>query len=125
MRLLRLQFQFVDPDDVAVHGDGWHLVDEPAIARLRGRELIALEELIDQPIIQVMRGFREEKTLPTMRLMWVALHRAGSPVEWPDFNPAVNTVRWEEAPEVPLDSGAEATPEPNSSAEPSTESAIS
>lgn len=125
MRLLRLQFRFTDEADVAAYGDGWHLWDELALARLRGRELIALEELVDRELILIMQDLRKEKTLAKMAAMWLTLHREGHSVAWADFDPAVNTVDWEEAPEVPLDSGAEGTPAPNSSPEPSTESATS
>lgn len=122
MRPQRLQFTFTDPDDVAAYGAGPWVWDEPALARLRGREQIDLEELVDMPLIKVMRGLREEKTLHQMAAMWLTLHRAGQTVAWADFNPITLAVEWGVAPEVPLDSGA-ATPD--SSSEPSTESATS
>lgn len=127
MRLLTLRFRFKDPDDIAAYGDDWHLWDEPALSRLRGREMIALEEAVDHPLIAIINDLREEETpaLATMRAMWITLHRAGHTVAWPDFNPAVLQVDWEGVPEVPLGSGAEATTEPNSSPEPSTGSATS
>lgn len=126
-RLYALRFRFRDPEDVAAYGDGWHVWDEPAVVRLRGRELIELEELVDGKLVDIIRGLREEKTLATMQAMWIALHREGHPVAWDDFNPVVIGPDWEKVPEpeAPLDLGAAAMPEPNSSAKPTAASATS
>jgi hypothetical protein len=129
-RLYALRFRFKDAEDVAAYGDGWHAWDEPAVTRLRGRELIALEELVDGKLVDIIRGLREEKTLATMQAMWIGLHREGQAVAWEDFNPVVigpDGPDWEKVPEpeAPLDPGAAALPEPSSSAKPTTESATS
>lgn len=114
MQLLApLRFRFTDPDDVAQFGDGWWTYDEAEITRLRGRELIALEEALDLSVRVVIRGFRADATAATMAAMWIALHRAGHPVAWADFNPVVMATDWERVPDAPLDSGE--APEPDSS----------
>lgn len=128
-RLFPLRFRFLDGDDVAAYGDGWHAWDEPALARLRGRELIELEEVVGRPLVGIINGLRDpddpHHTLASMQAMWIAVHREGHQVAWADFNPAVYRAEWEEVPQVPLGSGAAATTEPNSSPEPSTGSATS
>lgn len=114
MDLRVLRFRFTEEQDVAAYGDGWWVWDEKELARLRGRELIALEELIDMPLFEVRRLMRIGSTLGTMAAMWVALHRAGHPGlgTWADFNPAPSLATWEAVPEVPLVSGED--PEPGS-----------
>lgn len=124
---MALRFRFTDEADVAAYGDDWWVWDEADLARIRGRELIALEEQIDLQLFEVRRQIREGKTLATMAAMWIVLHRAGNPVAWADFNPAVSLATWEVAPEVPLVSGEDPAPESGSSTTPppSPESATS
>lgn len=122
-----LRFRFLDEQDVAAYGDRWWVWDEDDLARIRGRELIALEEVIDMPLLKVRREIRESNTLATMAAMWVAMHRAGHPVAWADFNPAVQLATWEAVPETPLVSGEDPAPASDSSTipAPSPESATS
>jgi hypothetical protein len=120
MDLRVLRFRFTEEQDVAAYGDSWWVWDEKELARLRGRELIALEELIDMPLFEVRRLMRIGSTLGTMAAMWVALHRAGHPGlgTWADFNPAASLTTWEAVPEVPLVSGEAPAPGSGSSTAP-------
>lgn len=125
---MALQFRFTDEQDVAAYGDGWWVWDEADLARIRGRELIALEEEIDIPLYRVMRDLRTGSTLAGMAAIWIAMKRAGGPAgAWADFNPAVSLVTWEAAPEAPLASGEAPAPDSDSSTTPlpSPESATS
>lgn len=124
---MALQFRFTDEQDIAAYGDRWWPWDEADLARIRGRELIALEEEIDIPLWQVRRDLRTGSTLATMAAMWIAMHRAGHAVAWADFNPAVSLSDWEVAPEAPLASGEAPAPDSGSSMTPppSPESATS
>lgn len=120
-----LRFRFTDEADVAAYGDQWWVWDEQAVTRLRGRELIELEEAVDQPIPLIVQGLRANSTLATMAAMWIAMHLDGHPVRWVGFNPLVLTAEWEAAPERPLESGGDPTTDSDSSPEPTTESATS
>ncbi len=95
---------------MAAYGDGWWVWDEAEIVRLRARDLIALEELVGLPIVEIMAGARRDLTMPKLAAMWIAMHRAGHPVAWADFDPAVHATTWEAAPEPPLDSGEDPAP---------------
>lgn len=125
-----MRFRFTDPDDVAAFGDGWWVWDERAVTRLRARELIVLEETIGMSLVLAINLAREDSAAGDLAVTWIAVHLAGHPVKWADYNPAVLAVDWERVPEEPapdpLDSGAapptEASP---SSAEPAAESATS
>lgn len=121
-----LRWRFTDDDDVAAYGDRWWTWDEAAVARLRGRELIAIEETIGKRLLDVLLELREEDTYAIMVALWVSMRLADHPVGWDDFNPVVLLVTWEAAPAAPLDSG-EAPPRPasDSSPEPTAESATS
>lgn len=112
---MALRFRFTDEQDVAAYGVGWWVWDEADLARIRGRELIALEEEIDVPLWQVRRDLRTGATLATMAAMWIAMHRAGRAVVWADFNPAVSLATWEAVPEPPLASGEDPAPDSGSS----------
>jgi hypothetical protein len=120
-----MRFQFTDADDVAAYGDGWWVWDEVAVSRLKGRELVALEEAVDMPLLTVLEGLRGRTTLANMAAMWIALHRGGHKVAWADFNPVVFATPWEPVPAAPLDSGAAPAPDSGSSTAPSTESVSS
>lgn len=120
-----MRFRFGDADDVAAFGDGWWVWDEEEVTRLKGRELIALEEAVDTPLLVVMQGLRNKSALANMAAMWIALHRGGHPIAWADFNPVVFATEWEAVPAAPLDSGAAPAPDSDSSAPPSTESVTS
>lgn len=121
------RFRFTDSLDVSAYGDDWWTWDEAEITRLRGRELIALEEAVDMPLVAILRGMRTEATAATMAAMWIVLHRAGRKVAWEAFNPVVHVVDWELAAPAPLDSGGAPAAEPDSSTAqtPSTESPAS
>lgn len=121
-----IRFRFDAEEDVAKYGDGWWVWDEGELTRLPGRELIPLEEAVDMPLVEVIRGTRKGSTVATMAAMWIAMHRAGNPVAWDDFSPLVLITTWEAVPldESP-DSGEAPTPEPHSSPTPNTESATS
>ena len=121
-----LRFRFTDAEDVALYGDGWWVWDETEVSRLRGREMIALEEATDVPLLAVFRGLRKESTLANMAALWIAMHRSGHPVKWADFNPVVPSVEWDEVPAAaPLESGEAPAPDSGSSQAPSVESATS
>lgn len=115
---MALQFRFTDEQDIAAYGDRWWPWDEADLARIRGRELIALEEEIDIPLWQVRRDLRTGSTLATMAAMWIAMHRAGHAVAWVDFNPAVSLATWEAVPEPPLASGGDPAQDSDSSTTP-------
>lgn len=124
------RFRFVDADDVAAYGGGWWVWDETGLTRIRGRELIALEEAIDTPLLAVMRDLHGAKfdaatIAATMAAMWIGMHRAGHPIAWSEFNPAVLLTEWQEVPEAPLDSGGDPMPDSGSSAPQTAESATS
>lgn len=124
-----IRFRFDAEEDVAKYGDGWWVWDEGELTRLPGRELIPLEEAVDMPLVQVIRGMRKGSTVATMAAMWIAMHRAGNPVAWDDFSPLVLITTWKAVPAAPLDespdSGEAPTPEPPSSPTQNTESATS
>ena len=115
---MALRFRFLDEQDIADYGGDWWVWDEDEIARIRGRDLIALEEQIGMSLRRVRRGLREDSTLATMAAMWIALHRTGHPVAWDQFNPAVQLAMWEVVPEVPLASGEDPVSDSDSSTTP-------
>lgn len=126
------RFRFTDPEDVEAYGDRWWTWDEAAVARLRGRELIALEEAVGLPMIAVFAGTSRNATAEKLAAMWIALHLAGHDVAFGAFNPMVLMARWEQIPEEvapdPLDGGSgegQPTPDSSSSPKPPTESATS
>lgn len=126
------QFRFTEAEDVAAYGDQWWTWDEAAVARLRGRQLIALEEAVGMTLVDVFGGVHRDATAEKMAAMWIALHLAGHKVAFDDFNPAVMLATWELVPEEPapgpLDGdsgGAPPTPDSGSSPEPTAESATS
>jgi len=110
-----MRWKFADPDDVAQYGDGWWTWDERGLARMRGRELIALEAAVDMAVPAIIRGLREDDTAANLAAMWISMHLAGHDVDWPSFNPMVLTAEWELAPDVPLESGGDPTPDSGSS----------
>lgn len=124
-----IRFRFDAEEDVAKYGYGWWVWNEVELTRLPGREMAALEEAVDMPLIAVIRGMRRGSTAATMAAMWIAMHRSGHPVAWDGFEPLVLITTWEAVPAVPLgespDSGEAPTPEPPSSPTPSTGSATS
>lgn len=122
---MALRFRFTDEQDIAQYGDGWWAWDEGDLTRLRGRELIALEDALDMPLLRLRQLRQVGSTLGVMAAMWVAMHRAGTEVVWADFNPMVNLAVWEAVPEVPLVSGGDPEPALDSSPTPNTESATS
>lgn len=122
---MALRFRFTDEQDVAQYSDRWWVWDEGQLSRMRGRELIALEEALDMPLLRLRQLRQMGSTLGVMAAMWVAMHRAGTEVVWADFNPMVNLAVWEAVPEVPLVSGGDPAPALDSSTTPSTESATS
>jgi hypothetical protein len=124
------RFRFTEAEDVAAYGDRWWTWDEGAVARLAGREMIALEETVGLTIVEVFRDANRDATGGKLAAMWIALHLAGHEVAWPDFNPMVLLSTWELVPEEPapgpLDGGsgeAQPTPDSGSSPEPTAESA--
>lgn len=126
------RFRFVEAEDVEAYGDRWWTWDEAAIARLRGRELIALEEAVGMPMIDVFAGTSRNATAEKLAAMWIALHLAGQDIAFGEFNPMVLQARWEQIPEEaapsPLDAGSgegQPTPDSGSLAEPATASATS
>lgn len=131
MLYYRLRFRFGDDTDVGQFGDGWFEWDEPALAQLRMREQIALEEVVGMPLLDIIGGLRKSGILATAAAMWIALHRAGRKVAWDDFNPVVLAAEWEGAPADPLDptvspdSGGDPAPDSGSSSPPPAESATS
>lgn len=121
-----MRFRFTDPDDIAAYGDRWWVWDEVAVTRLRGRELIAIEDTLDLAIPVLIRLLHtSESTLAHMAAMWIAVHRDGHPVAWADFNPIALAAEWEEVPAPPLESGEAPAPDSGSSPAPSTESVSS
>ncbi len=124
-----LRFRFQDPDDVAAYGDSWWVWDEAAVARLRVREQIALEETVGMPLRMAIELFHEDMARGGLVVMWVALHLAGHEVKWDHFNPIWLATDWQRVPKEatpPLDSGEETpTPDSPSSTGPSPESASS
>jgi hypothetical protein len=120
---MALRFRFLDEQDIAQFGDRWWVWDKDEFSGVRGRELVALEELVDMPMWQIRRDMATGSTLATMAAMFIAMHRAGTPTgAWDDFNPMVNHTAWEVAPEAPLASGGDPAPDSGSSttSEPST-----
>lgn len=120
----KLRFRFTEETDVATYGGDWWVWDEKELAGLRGRDLIVLEEAVDMAWPVILDGFHTEKTLPTMAVMWIALHRAGHRAcpRWDDFNPVVHLAEWEVIRDAPLggapDSGEAPTPDTDSSEAP-------
>jgi len=117
------RFRYRDPDDVAAHGDRWWVWDEAAVLGLKGRELVAIEEVVGS-VIRVLRGIRADSTLATMAAMWITMHRAGHTVDWDTFDPIVFATEWEQAPPDPLDGGEAPAADSDSSTVP-TENAAS
>jgi hypothetical protein len=122
---MALRFRFTDEQDVAAYGDGWWVWDEANLTRLRGRELVALEDLLDMPLLRLRQLRQMGSTLGAMAAMWVSMHLAGTKVAWADFNPMVNMAVWEVVPEAPLESGGDPAQASGSSTTPTAESATS
>jgi hypothetical protein len=124
---MRFRFRKVEADAETYGGD-WRVWDEVALAGLPARELIALEEAVDMRFADIVRGLHREDTMASMAAMWIALHRAGHPVAWDEFNPGVHLADWEQVPlddaETP-DSGGSPKTDSDSSTAPSEESATS
>lgn len=121
------RFRFVESEDVEAYGGDWWVWDEVALTRLRGREMIALEEAVGMKLLAIIQGLRSDDTAAKLAAMWIAMHRGGHKTAWKDFNPMVHLASWEDVPKEPgpLDLGADPTPGSTSSDPPSTESAIS
>lgn len=121
---MALQFRFFEEQDIATYGDGWFVWDEDELARIRGRELVALEEQVDMPLFKIRRdlkavGTGSSNTLAAMAAMWIAIHRSDVDAgPWADFNPAVSLATWEVVPVVPLESGEDPVPDSGSSTTP-------
>lgn len=124
---MALRFRFTAEQDIAQYGDGWWVWDEAELTRLPGRDLAALEEAVDMPLWRLRNELHKGATMATMAAMWIAMHRAGHPVGWEQFNPAVLLATWEVVPAAPLESGEDPAPAADSSTTPppSPESATS
>jgi hypothetical protein len=113
------KFRFVDEADVAKYGGGWWVWNEIELTRLPARDIIALEEAVDMPLVSVIRSVRQGTTSGVLAAMWIAMHRGGHDAAWADFNPAALLAEWREVSyEAPLDSGEDPTPGSDSSAAP-------
>jgi hypothetical protein len=102
-----LRFRFEHPDDVAIYGDGWHVYDEPAIADLPGRELIALETQVGTPMPVVMEGVRVSSSFGDLAATWVSLKMEDHPKCPPfaEFNVHTMLTDWEAVPEAEVEAG--------------------
>jgi hypothetical protein len=122
-----MRWKFTAEADVAAYGDRWWTWDEVALTRLRGRQLIEIEETLGRRFVDLIERVHDKSMWGQFAALWVSMHVAGHPVEWAEFDPIVLTTVWEAVPdETPLDSGEDQpTPESSSSPEPATESATS
>jgi len=121
-----MRWKFTAVDDVAAFGDRWWMWDGRALIRLKGRELIGIEETIGMSIADLLEKLDQRTTLGQLGALWLSMHMAGHEVVWADFDPTVYLTVWEEVPaEPPLDSGQDPEPDASSSPEPATESATS
>lgn len=117
---LRVQFTFDHPDDAAKYGPGPHVYEEIQLASLPGRELASLEQQFGEPIPEIMNGFRDNRSMADLAVIWWALRNAGQDVpEWAAFDVHTMLVSWEP---VPAGKAPEAA-EPSQAPEPSQEAA--
>lgn len=121
------RWKFDAAEDVAAYGDRWWTWDEPALARLRARQLIEIEETIGMRVVDVIEKVHDKETVGLLAALWISMHLDGHTVAWGDFDPFVFATVWGAVPdEGPLDSGEDQpTPESPSSPEPETASATS
>jgi hypothetical protein len=116
-----VEFQFTDPEDVAVYGDRWYRFDESEIIRMRARDLIQLELDLGMPVVNIMNGARMHSTLGDLGAAWLGVRAYDPKLAGPfeEFNPLTLAITWREADEV--DEGKASEPEDDSA--PSTTSA--
>lgn len=120
------RWRFTAKDDVEAYSDRWWTFDPMALIRLKGRELIRIEDMIGMPIPVMLEKLQERTTLGQLAAMWVSMRQAGHEVAWDEFDVTVWTTEWEAvSAETPLDSGPAPAPDESSSSEPATESATS
>lgn len=120
------RWKFTAEADVAAYGDRWWTWDEPAVSRLRARQLIEIEETIGMRVVDVVQRMHDKETVGILAALWISMHVGGHTVPWAEFDPFVFTTVWEPVPtESPLDPGADPEPDSSSSPEPATESATS
>jgi hypothetical protein len=100
------RWKFTDAEDVAAYGDRWWTWDEPALTRLRARQLIEIERR------SACRWSTSSRSSARWGRRWVRWPPCGSRCTWPvttvawaDFNPFVFATVWGAVPEAPLDSG--------------------
>lgn len=111
-----MEFQFTDPDDVAVYGDRWYSYSEPDLIRLRARDLLELEANLGIPIPDVMNGMRVSATIGTLAATWIGVRNFDEKLagEFDDFNPFTLTITWRPAVDEGKDASVTegATPQP-------------
>lgn len=112
--LLRLEFHFTAPDDVAKYGERWFRYDETEIIKKSARDLINLEAQIGAPLADVLNGVRADSIFGDTCAAWMALRAAGVDVAFRDFSPAIMLAEWRLV-EDEVDAGKASTPETDTS----------
>ena len=102
---LRFRFRFASEDHER-YGDQWWTFNEADLARMRSRELIAIERELRAELginvydaVMSLRQAHREATAATLALMWIARRMAGGVEPLSEFDPMVLAARSEELPE--------------------------
>lgn len=96
-----LRFRFTAAEDVALYGDRWWVYDESAWAELPARRLMALEQAIGAPLVEVMAGVRASSAFGDMAAAWLAMTLDPETLvgAYATFNPHTMLMEWDSVPE--------------------------
>lgn len=102
---MKFRFRF-SSDDHERYGDQWWTFDEADLARLRSRELIAIERELKASLginiidaVQMLRRPHGEAMTGTLALMWIARRLGGVTEPLDEFDPIVLLADTEQLPE--------------------------
>lgn len=106
MERLHFRFRFA-PDDHDRYGDQWWTFDEADLARVRSRELIAIERELRSELginfydaVVALRRPHREAVSASLAVMWIARRMAGVVESLAEFDPLVLMAESEELPET-------------------------
>ena len=119
-RLPAVRFRFAE-DDHEKYGDQWWTFDEADLAKLRARELAALDDILRAGlglnVATALAAYHRGETKGAMAVMWLARRLGGVVEQLDDFDPLVWLAETELV-EVDADPPAStSSPSPQTSAE--------